>query len=129
MSWFLYSNKYFPPAPIVEVRLGKSKQQPVTSFLEAMIDTGADGTFVPLAVLEAIGVSQIDGAKIRSQWGEPRNIGVFEVSMQVSQYTLASVEVIGDDSGDEVIIGRNILNRMSLLLDGIGNTTQIKEVV
>jgi len=51
MSHYPYSTKYLPSAPVVEIRLGAPGAEPSSEFLEALIDTGADATLVPVAYL------------------------------------------------------------------------------
>jgi hypothetical protein len=38
---------------------------------------------------------------------------------------LADVFVVGDEQGDETVLGRNVLNRLRLLLDGPVRLTDI----
>jgi hypothetical protein len=41
--------------------------------------------------------------------------------------TLPGVEVVGDEISNEVILGRDILNRWRILLDGPNETVEISE--
>ena len=54
-----YSHDYTPPAPILLVGLAAPEQAPQVSLQPALIDTGADGTFVPTALLERLQVPVI----------------------------------------------------------------------
>lgn len=45
--------------------------------------------------------------------------------MEVAGEMLPGVEVIADDHGTDVLLGRNILNRLLLLLDGHRLQTEI----
>jgi len=36
----------------------------------------------------------------------------------ISELTLSGIYVVGDELGDETVLGRNVLNRLRLLLDG-----------
>ena len=40
---------------------------------------------------------------------------------------LPGVEVVGDDWGNEIIIGRNVLNLLRLLLDGPDEAVELME--
>ena len=59
-----------------------------------------------------------DEARIRSHWGEWRYVQTFTVDIGVSTLRLPAIEVVGDEEGDEIILGRNLLNKLRLLLDG-----------
>ena len=36
----------------------------------------------------------------------------------IGELTLSGITVVGDELGDETVLGRNVLNRLRLLLDG-----------
>jgi hypothetical protein len=42
---------------------------------------------------------------------------------------LPNLEVIADDWGSKIIIGRDVLNKLHLLLDGPNETVKLKEQV
>jgi predicted aspartyl protease len=82
------------------------------------VDTGADGTLVPQSLVDEIGAPFVDDVRVRSHWGEWRNMQLFTVDIGIGGLRLPAVEVAGDDRGQEIVLGRNILNRLRLLLDG-----------
>jgi hypothetical protein len=43
---------------------------------------------------------------------------MYLIDVKISGVTLAGVYVVGDDMGNEVVIGRDVLNRLRLTLDG-----------
>jgi predicted aspartyl protease len=57
-------------------------------------------------------------ARLRSHWGESRTAAVYLVDLQVAGTNLPGIEVIADDLTEDVLLGRNALNRLILLLDG-----------
>ena len=54
----------------------------------------------------------------RSHWGERRRVILYLVDIRVGSLTLPGLEVVGDDLGNEILLGRDVLNRLRLLLDG-----------
>lgn len=36
----------------------------------------------------------------------------------IGEFTLSGIYAVGDELGDETVVGRNVLNRLRLLLDG-----------
>lgn len=73
---------------------------------------------MPQSLLDEIRAPFVDDVRVRSHWGEWRSLQVFTVDIGVGELLLPSVEVVGDDRGDEIVLGRNILNQLRLLLDG-----------
>lgn len=118
MNFYPYSTHYFPAAPVVQVTLGSPGAAPSLGPFEALIDTGADGTMIPITYLREVRATKVDQAILRSQWGERRTITMYAISLTIGTTTLSAVSVIGDTIGDELILGRNVINRLRLLLDG-----------
>ena len=89
-----------------------------SAALSGLIDTGADATLIPQAQLQAIKAKEIYRARLRSHWGESRTVSVHLVDLQVAGHNLPGIEVLADDLMEDVLLGRNVLNRLILLLDG-----------
>jgi hypothetical protein len=64
---------------------------------------------------------------MRSQWGERRRVLLFLVDVQIGEVTLPGIEVVGDELSDEVILGRDVMNRLRILLDGPAGITTVTE--
>jgi len=62
---------------------------------------------------------------LRSQWGERRVVYLYLVDLQIDATTFPGIYVVGDELGQESVLGRNVLNRLRLLLDGPAALTQI----
>jgi predicted aspartyl protease len=93
--------------------------------LQAMIDTGADATIVPVRYLRQIGAQPAFEASLRSHWGERRPVFLYLVDLKTGGLTLPSVFVVGDDRGDETILGRDVLNKLVVTLHGPQRLTEI----
>ena len=126
---YAFSGDYTPPAPVLDVRIGKPRQPPLTGSLEALVDTGADGSFIPVSLIEQYDFPPFDLKTVRSQWGQAFPITTYSVSMTFNSHYFSFVEVIADETGNEIILGRIVLNRLSLAIDGIGSMTTIKEAL
>lgn len=119
MSHFEYDPTYDPPIPVCKLVL----MSPSTSRrveLNAIVDTGADGTIIPVAYLRRIGARRAYEASLCSQWGERRTVFLYLVDLVIGQLNVPGVYVVGDELGEEVVLGRNVVNRFRLLLDGPG---------
>ena len=111
--------------PVLEIQLGYPEETLTLGPLTAIVDTGADGTLVPQSLVDEIGAPFVDDVRIRSHWGEWRNTQMFTVDVGIGELRLAAVEVVGDDQDTEIILGRNILNRLRLLLDGPAGQVEV----
>ncbi|MEW5868605.1 MAG: hypothetical protein AB1894_04965 [Chloroflexota bacterium] len=120
-----YNRQTTPPIPVIEVFLSLPGESQKVGPLPGFIDTGADGTLIPASYLEQIHAAFVDEAMLRSQWGEWRPAVLYLLDIEVGGQTLPGIYVVGDELGDEIILGRNILNRLRLLLDGPAAMTQL----
>ena len=55
---------------------------------------------------------------MRSQWGERHAVSLYAVAMDINQHHFDAMWVVGDKVGEEIVLGRNVLNRLRLLMDG-----------
>ena len=90
----------------------------MTHGLRAFVDSGADATLVQRSLLEGIQATFADDAHLRSQWGERRRVRLYVVDVKIGDWVLPSITVVGDDRSSELIVGRDVLNRLRILLDG-----------
>jgi len=127
MSYHLYSGDYYPPFPVAEIRLGTPGKETILGPLEALIDTGADATLIPLVYLNQVNAEEVDQAGMRSQWGERRVVSIYSVALEVDNHHFSVMWVVGDELGSEIVLGRNVLNRLRLLLDGPAGLVEVWE--
>lgn len=120
-----HSTDHFPPIPALELRLRRPDEGASTEPLIALIDTGADITLVPQVLLETIRAPELDEARLRSHWGEYVTVFTYLVDVTLDIGTLPGVEVVGDSYGDKVLLGRNVLNKVLLLIDGPRQSTDL----
>jgi len=76
-------------------------------------------------LLQQINARRSFEAGLRSQWGERRSVFLYLVDVQIAHIVLPGIYVVGDDRGDEIVIGRDVLNRLRILLDGPNNVSRI----
>ena len=105
----------FPALPVVFRQIdGNASTLP----LSALVDTGADITIVPVGYLRAIGAEEIYSAHLRAHWGGRRAVTIFLVDLEIENQLMPGIEVVGDEQGQEILLGRNVLNKLIVLLDG-----------
>lgn len=119
-----YDSFYTPPMPVLHLRLSAPGEAPDDTLLSAIVDTGADATLIPIVYLEQVEAIVSGDAVLRGVLGEVRDIHLYEVDLHIDALRLPDVLVAGDDFGAEAILGRNVLNKLILLLDGPRGETE-----
>jgi predicted aspartyl protease len=104
-----FDSQFVLPFPRLPVAIRKIASTDTTSEITALIDTGADATLVPKSFLEHIQADELYATRIRSHWGEWRAVTVYVVDLVVVGENLPAIEVIADEHGDVVLLGRNVL--------------------
>lgn len=131
-----FSQELFPPAPVLQIRLSAPAEPPNHNPLTALLDTGADFSIVPLRWLLQVGAPETRAAYVRGMWSPRQVVTVYMVDLHLDETTLPGIEVIAaqeeygeiDDEPDlnePLILGRNVLNRLLLLIDGPAQQTHL----
>ena len=113
-----YSQAYFPPMPVLVVALAAPQTGDWSATVSAIVDTGADFTVVPLSLLKPLTPPMVRPATLSSQWQDRRHVYVYEVDMRIGDEVLPAIDVAGDPLGNEILLGRNLLNRLDLRHEG-----------
>lgn len=122
---FPYSGNYQPAAPILEVTFISAAENRRVGPLAGIVDSGADGTLVPLRYLTAIQAPPTSEMFLRSQWGERRQTWLYLVDVQIGRLIFPGIEVVGDELSDDLVLGRDVLNRLKIVLDGPQATIEL----
>ena len=84
----------------------------------AIVDSGVDFTIIPLSLIRTLDAPVIRPATLSSQWRDRRPVYVYKVDIRIGESVLPAVDVAGDPFSEEILLGRNILNRLDLRLEG-----------
>ena len=110
--------QFQPPAPIAYVTLRNGSSGAVALDVPMLIDTGADVTLVPHAVLDTLGSSIISNSNYElAGFDGSRSIAqVVHVELIFCRRTFRGQFLLVNQPYG--ILGRNVLNTVRLLLDG-----------
>ncbi len=120
-----YNSSAFPPAPRLEIRLIAQPHGAAYGPLPVFVDTGADATIVPIAIVRQLRAGVVTLKTVRGYAGGRRTVRTYLVDIEVGPFMLPGVEIVGDDATEEILLGRDVLNKLRLLLDGPGRRTQL----
>lgn len=122
---YSYDESYDPAIPVIEVVVdGYAGLRPQT--VTAIVDSGADGTMLPVDLLEAVGALYQDTVQMRGILGESERVDRYTVGLQLGSLILHSIDAVAIPPGAESVIGRDVLNQLLLTLNGPAFTTQIE---
>ncbi|MEZ4733208.1 MAG: retroviral-like aspartic protease family protein [Caldilineaceae bacterium] len=122
-----YNSTYSPAMPVVEVILENVETGIQGEKLTAIVDSGADGCILPVKYLEAIGSESIRKTRMVGVTGIGVQVEIHLLTFHLGPLTVYGVEAVADKQNGETIIGRNVLNQLVIILNGIAGVTEITD--
>lgn len=113
-----YSREHYPPAPVFDIYLAAPDSYNWQGPFPALLDSGADMTIVPMSFIAALRVPAIDEVALTSQWRDRHVMRLFQVDLKIADQLLPAIDVVSDRWNKEILLGRNVLNRLDLHLEG-----------
>lgn len=125
MITFRYNPSVEPPAPFVYVTIAN----PVTGVrleqVPAQVDSAADRTVVPAAVVAELGLRSMGDMKIGGLGGTIHTLFIYGVILGIHQYPPRPVRVVANDEEPWVLLGRDVINNHRIVLDGPRQSLQV----
>ncbi len=109
------------PTPVITITLLDETTGLAIANLTALVDTGADGTLVPLKILQDAGFNPNRQRKrfYTAQPGQPfEMVSGYSVLLQIGGFELSDVDVYASRTITDIILGRDVLNRLIFTYDG-----------
>ncbi len=126
MHSYEYNRTYQPPMPIVEIQISTFENPESIITLEAIVDSGSDGTFLPAHALKNLGATSVRQGWVSGIQGIRYQAEIYMVKLTIGSYEFFGTRVIGDKQG-RTILGRNILNQLAVNLNGLANIVEISQ--
>lgn len=115
---FAYDASYFPPIPVLSIRLYSPVTDRFVGPFQALVDSGSDATLVPLTHLQAIGAEESAPGWLIGITGHRQPVSLYFVDDYFDKQAFPGIRVMADKTASEVILGRDVLNKLPLFLDG-----------
>ncbi len=121
----VYSASYSPSAPILRVSFGYAGGRRLSESFEALVDTGADATIIPETIARELNATPLNPGQLVTQWGDTHPVTIYLMDVHIGDVLLPAVVVAADAESDETVLGRNVLNKLPLFLDGPSQQTDL----
>jgi predicted aspartyl protease len=116
---FDYDRSYLPSAPVIILTVDGYSDSAEPATVRTMIDSGADGTMLPTAVLEKIEASYVDSVRMIGVTGTIEQRDRYRVRLQIGEIVVKGIDAVAIASEDEGLIGRDVLNQLIVTLNGL----------
>lgn len=121
-----YDNDYNPAMPVVDIEIGRAMSN-VSLTMKALVDSGADATIIPLNFLQEIRARRSRKMWMRGTAGGRVLVDLYQISLQLGPFAQTLLEVVGSTQNDEVIVGRDVLNHLTVTLNGPASLVEVVE--
>lgn len=121
-----YDRSYRPSFPAVDSLLVNPDDETKRIEVVGLIDSGSDGTMIPLTIAQKLGLYSTDSVYVRGVTGERKLANFYGVDLHIGRFSFRDFDVVTSEYEDRVLIGRDILNHFRMTLDGTALTTEIE---
>jgi hypothetical protein len=115
---YLYNTQHDPPAPFVHVTLRTPDGAKVLADCPAQLDTAASRTVVPKKWADVLGLLPFDQLPVEGVGGHVLQLETVLVQIEIRQLQPLTIEALRCEGEPYVLLGRDILNRYRIVLDG-----------
>lgn len=122
---FEYDTSYHPSAPFADIEIDGYDESSGNRTVWAMLDSGADATILPLRILNAVGADYKESTWMRGTAGGRIEVVLYLVGIRIGSNLIDGLHVIASANSNEAIIGRDVLNRLIVTLNGHAEMTEI----
>ena len=126
---FLYTEQREPAAPFVLVDIwspGASENR--IDQLPAQVDSAADRTIVPLALVERLYLTPAGSATFSGLGGHEVTLGLYNLVILVRTLRPREITVAVHPDEPLILLGRDFLNQFKIILDRAAKRLEISDV-
>lgn len=124
---FDYDRSYLPPAPVVTLTVDGYSDSVQPATIQAMVDSGADGTMLPTAVLTQIQASYVDSVRMSGITGMVERRDRYRVRLQIGDIVIKGIDAVAVESETGGLIGRDVLNQLIVTLNGLATELTVAD--
>ena len=116
-----------PPAPFVHVSIERPSADGTTVEMPAQIDSAADISVIPWGVVEELQLVQFGEQVVGGFGGYTLEMPTFLIRIGLRGQPKSPIKVLASREESFVLLGRDILNRFHLVLDGPNLVLEVTE--
>ena len=125
MTTYAYDTTYTPPMPTVPVQIQSPGHTMLPQNFVGLIDSGADGTLIPLELLEAAAARHVGEARLIGVTGSRMLVDIYLINLRIGGQWVRGIRAAAVSNADEIILGRDVLAHLIVTLNGLAGVTEV----
>jgi predicted aspartyl protease len=125
MTRYRYNQQVSPPAPFVYVAMTDPAERSRVEDVAAQVDCAADITVIPSRVVEQLQLARLDMTMAMGFDGRLTEVPSYLVRIAIRGFPESTVKVLASRDEPFVLLGRDVLNRHRIVLDGPGLVLEV----
>ena len=121
----LRANAYYPSAPVAQITVCHVKRENRKATITALIDSGSDATMIPINILQAVGAKYVETRQVRGLCCSP--VDTYLVKIHLGAHSIYGIEAAAVEPDEETIIGRDVLNQLVVILNGLAEMVEVEQ--
>ncbi len=122
---FLYRTDETPPVPGARVNIANLSGSSVLYDLDVKIDSGAGRTIIPEMIAQQLQTSPIGYRELEAIGGNKVLLPIHQVWLIIHGFAAVAVDVASDPFEFSVLLGRDVINEHTIVLDGPNQRVEI----
>jgi hypothetical protein len=118
MVRYTYNQQVSPPAPFVHVSVRPPYEGAAGIVVPAQIDPAADLSVIPARLVEELKLVPLDSVSAVGFAGHTVTLPSFLVEIAIRDLQPVTVKALASHDEPYVLLGRDVLNRFTIVLDG-----------
>jgi predicted aspartyl protease len=114
-----------PTAPLALLNIAAIGSDDWVTDIPALLDSGADVTVLPEPVVTRLGLIPVEHLPATGFDGHTSLLPIFTIQLVVRDFPSIEVEVMGGIAERYAVLGRDVLNRFKVVLDGPNGRVEI----
>lgn len=121
----VYNKSLDPLAPFASISIYHPDKPNAVRSMRAKLDTGADISLLPTATVHDLSLRIVSRILAEAYDGNQTLLNSYEAALQVEGADLGRVEMVALAQEDYALLGRDVLNRFVISLDGPALTLEM----
>lgn len=126
MVRYNYNQQVSPPAPFVHVSVRAPHEGAAETAVPAQVDTAADLTVIPGRLVAELQLLPLDLVSALGFGGHLMTLPTYLVEIRVRELPPVQVKVLASPDEPYALLGRDVLNRFVVTLDGPNLVVEIR---